>query len=129
MVATRDCCTVVGWLLAVDYGGWRCLATASAAWDCVLGRRLRQRHRGTTWLAADRGGFLSSAGSSGAVHHQKTAQGYIIGRRRKRQTWLDEVDEVAAKAMRVGEATTRGQPVTVARLFDGDLGKQHEKRI
>lgn len=43
------------WLLAADCGGWRCLATINAAWDCIIWRRLQHQHRGMTWLAADYG--------------------------------------------------------------------------
>ena len=62
------------WLLAVDRGGWRCVAIVSAVWDDVKGRRLRHRHQGMTWLAADRGGLFSLAELSGALHRRKTAQ-------------------------------------------------------
>ena len=62
------------WLLAADRGGWRCMATVSAAWDDVKGLRLRQRHQGTTWLVADRGVSFSLAELSGALHRRKTAQ-------------------------------------------------------
>ena len=64
LVAARDCRLVAGWLRAADCGGWRCLATVSAAWDCVVRWRLRQRHRATTGLAADCGGLLSLAGAT-----------------------------------------------------------------
>ena len=54
---------------------------AVVAWQQSLRRgaaskdgTLRHRHRGTTWLAADRGGLLSLVGLSDAVHHRKTAQ-------------------------------------------------------
>ena len=49
------------WLLAADHGGWRCLAIASAVWDCVERRRSQHRHRGKTWFAADCGGLLCIA--------------------------------------------------------------------
>ena len=50
------------------------MATVSAAWDDVKGRRLRQRHQGTTWLAADHGGSFSLVELSGALHRRKMAQ-------------------------------------------------------
>jgi hypothetical protein len=62
LVAGRGCHMVAGWLLAAYRGGWRCLAIVSAAWNCIRGRRLRQRHRGMTRLATDRGRLLSLAG-------------------------------------------------------------------
>ncbi|RCV12843.1 hypothetical protein SETIT_2G300200v2 [Setaria italica] len=37
-----------------DHIGWHCLATVSAAWDCVGGRRFRQRHCGTNRLSGSR---------------------------------------------------------------------------
>jgi hypothetical protein len=52
----------VRWRLAAAHSGWRCLANVSAAGDNVGGWRLRQRHRATTWLAADCGGWLNFAG-------------------------------------------------------------------
>jgi hypothetical protein len=64
LVAARGCCMVVDWLLAVDRGDWRCSATVSAAWDCVGGWCLRQRHRGMIRLAADHGGLLSLVGAT-----------------------------------------------------------------
>ena len=54
-------CGIAGWLLAADRGGWRCLAIASAVWDCVGGRRSQHRHRGKTWFAADYGELLCIA--------------------------------------------------------------------
>ena len=62
LVAVRGFLTSSIWLLAADLGGWRCLAAVSAVRDNVRRRRLRHRHRATTWLAADCGGWLSSAG-------------------------------------------------------------------
>ena len=62
LVAVRGYLTSSVWLLAADRGGWRCLAAVSAVRDNVRQRRLRHRHRATTWLAANCGGWLSSAG-------------------------------------------------------------------
>jgi hypothetical protein len=45
-------------LLAASRGTWCCLAIASAVWDIIEGRRLRQRQLVATWPAADRGGLL-----------------------------------------------------------------------
>jgi hypothetical protein len=76
-VAKEGCCmfVVVGlWLLAADRSSWDFLATLSAVCDDVEGCRLRHRHQGMTWLAADHGGSLSLAGLSGATHRWKTAQ-------------------------------------------------------
>jgi hypothetical protein len=64
IMAATSCRMVTGWLLVADCAGWRCLAMVSVAWDCVGGWRLRQRHRGMTRLAADRGGLLSLAGAT-----------------------------------------------------------------
>ena len=62
LVAVRGFLTSLVWLLAAGRGGWRCLAAVSAVRDNVRRRRLRHRHRATTWLAANCGGWLSSAG-------------------------------------------------------------------
>ena len=62
LVAVRGFLTSSVWLLAADRGGWRCLAAVSAVRDNIRRRHLRHRHRATTWLAADCGGWLSSAG-------------------------------------------------------------------
>ena len=62
LVAVRGFLTSSVWLLVADLGGWRYLAAVSAVRDNVRRRRLRHRHRATTWLAANCGGWLSSAG-------------------------------------------------------------------
>jgi len=62
LVAVRGFLTSSVWLLVADRGGWRYFAAVSAVRDNVRRRRLRHRHRATTWLAADCGGWLSSAG-------------------------------------------------------------------
>ena len=80
LVAARGWHMAVGWLLAVDRHGWRCLATVNAVWDCVGGRRLRQQHHGSTWLAADCGGLLSLAGPLGAVQRRMMAQATSLAR-------------------------------------------------
>jgi hypothetical protein len=84
-VAARGCHMVACWLLAADHVGWRCLATVSAALDCVGGWRLRQRHRGTTRLAADRSGLhsLARATRCGAVSEDGASDflGLLLWRR------------------------------------------------
>lgn len=83
------------WLIVVDHGGWRCLATASAAWDCVGGRRLQQQHRVMTRLAADYDEWLNIAEllQCGTLSEDGASNffGYCFSNERYLRGWSNEV--------------------------------------
>jgi hypothetical protein len=78
LVAARGCHMVDDWLLVADRGGWCCLATVSAAWDCVGGWRLWQRHHGRLGLQRTVAGCLAWLGAPGAVQRRKIAQATFL---------------------------------------------------
>ena len=104
--------TVLVWSLAADSGAGVCLEIVSAVWDSVGRRRLRHWHRGTTWLEADYGEWLSSAGLLQCGASPKDGASDYLG-------FWD-----SGGSLCIGGAMRRCRPLAVAWLFIEALGSK-----